>query len=90
MRLSFKDCTIRHDGKQYILSVERIAAEGKKAGERVEKVLGFYPKESQLLKGLIKHGLSSDAVTMAKHVYKIVEEAAEFIETKVIEGKNNG
>lgn len=80
MQLTFNDCQIRHDGLQYILTVKRVSQGEKTKGQEVESTLGYYPKESQLLAGLIKHGMGKDAVSTIESVKSLIEAATHKIE----------
>lgn len=80
MNMTFNDCAIRHDGMQYILSVKRISNGEKSKGQEVEKTLGYYPRESQLLNGLIRHGLGGEAIKTIEQIKEMMGAATHKIE----------
>lgn len=77
MNLTFKNCAIRHDGLQYILSVKRISKGEKSKGMEVESPIGYYANENQLLKGLIKFGMADDAIQSIEQVKEMIDVATQ-------------
>ena len=65
MRLKFgtdKIFLIERDEYQYTLSKVLTRKKGNKVGTTYQEVIGYYPKEQELLKALLRHEVSMDAV----------------------------
>ncbi len=62
MNITFEDCSIKHDGMQYHLIVK--STPKKKDAAPANRTLGYYRDESQLLRGMINHGLSMGIETV--------------------------
>lgn len=52
---------VTSDQYQFILNEKKIAKSGKDAGKEWLSTIGYYPKISQLVTGLIRHNIQSSA-----------------------------
>ena len=72
MEIKYKDCTISHDGRQYVLTTK---AKSKKEGKETDRILGYHVSAMSLLDGVIKHKLGNDAVSDIRSVMSAIKDA---------------
>ncbi len=88
MRIDFSDCTVRHDGRQYILSETKTTKEGKNKGETYESTIGCFSDEDQLLKGLIKHGMVEGSINSVNHIKEMITASSQYVKA-VVESRHD-
>ena len=78
MKIEVKGFLIERDQHQYVLSQKLTYITGDKKGDSYFKVLGYYPTESSLLKGLIRYHISDQEVLdSVSKVKSYIDEFAE-------------
>lgn len=64
---------VTSDKFQFILNEKKIVKSGKNAGEECLDTIGYYPKISQLISGLIHHHIQQSTVTTLEEMAAEIE-----------------
>ncbi|HCR1148694.1 TPA: DUF5405 family protein [Klebsiella aerogenes] len=78
---------VTSDQYQFILNEKKVVKSGKKAGEEWLDTIGYYPKISQLISGLIHHHIHSSDIAAIDAMAAEIERVGQLC-IAAIEGAN--
>lgn len=75
-----KNLVITSDQHQYILSEKKTVKDGARMGAEILLPIGYYPKLSQLINGLIQKGIRGSAIDSLEAMNNEIESIAKLCE----------
>lgn len=75
-----KNLVITSDQHQFILSEKKTVKEGARIGAEILLPIGYYPKLSQLINGLIQKGVRGSAINSLNAMNNEIERIAKLCE----------
>ncbi|HIE5389310.1 TPA: DUF5405 family protein [Enterobacter cancerogenus] len=74
---------ITSDQYQFILNEKKVVKSGKKAGEEWLDTIGYYPKNNQLISGLIHHHIQQSSITTLDEMAAEIERVGEMCASSI-------